>query len=320
MTDASRRLRLVTEAAHATGGAMAPHEPGTVVSSKAEPAGAGAGPIGPDVMGEQPDGTSWSARTEGARGNRWGTPVLLSVRIGVVVLLLAVAATATIVLTRPSAPAHQPEWARPEPPADWAGAGAPGDDGGTGGSASDGAESVGSAPGDQHEPSRTDATSPDASGPGMGVLIVHVAGAVHEPGIVELPETARVHDALTAAGGSTAEADLAALNLAAAVVDGQQVYVPVVGEETRAGAGGPDAPPAPAGSGEHGGGQAAPVVNLNSADSAELQTLPGIGPAMAERILAHRDEHGPFGRVEELRAVSGIGPATMERLRDLVSV
>lgn len=61
-------------------------------------------------------------------------------------------------------------------------------------------------------------------------------------------------------------------------------------------------------------------MNLNSADSAELQTLPGIGPAMAERILAHRDEHGPFGRVEELRAVSGIGPATMERLRDLVSV
>ncbi|MGC0142303.1 helix-hairpin-helix domain-containing protein [Pseudactinotalea sp. Z1732] len=319
MTDASRRLRLVTEAAHATGGAMAPHEPGAVAPPEAAPAGAGAGQIGAEMPDEQPGRTAWSTRTDGARGNRWGTPVLLSVRIGVVVLLLAVAATVTIVLTRPSAPAHQPEWARPEPPADWTGAGAPGDDVGAGGPASDGADSAGPAPGEP-EPSGTDATSPDAGDPGLAVVIVHVAGAVREPGIVELPDTARVHDALTAAGGSTAEADLAALNLAAAVVDGQQVYVPVVGEEVRAGAGGRDAPPAPAGSGEHGGGEAAAVVNLNSAGSAELQTLPGIGPAMAERILAHRDEHGPFGSVEELRAVSGIGPATMERLRDLVIV
>ncbi|MGC0251659.1 ComEA family DNA-binding protein [Pseudactinotalea sp. Z1748] len=319
MTDASRRLRLVTEAAHATG-AMAPHEPGAAAAAEAVPAGAGAGPIGLEAMDEQPGRTAWSARTEGARGNRWGTPVLLSVRIGVVVLLLAVAATVTIVLTRPSAPAHQPEWAWPEPPADWPGAGAPGDDGGAGGTASDRADPAASAPGDQSEPSGTDATSGDTGSPGLALVIVHVAGAVHEPGIVELPGTARVHDALTAAGGATAEADLAALNLAAAVIDGQQVYVPVVGEEVRAGAGGRDAPPVPAGSGEHGGGEAAPVVNLNSADSAELQTLPGIGPAMAERILAHRDEHGPFGGVEELQAVSGIGPATMERLRDLVIV
>src|SRR5699024_12087901 len=101
----------------------------------------------------------------------------------------------------------------------------------------------------------------------------------------------RVHEALTAAGGPTAEADLAALNLASPAQDGQQIYVPAHGEEPRRAA----APDSGAGAamGGHGDGHGE-VVDLNAADSTQLQTLPGIGPAMAARILAHRDEHGPF--------------------------
>jgi len=141
-------------------------------------------------------------------------------------------------------------------------------------------------------------------------VVVHVAGAVVHPGVVELSPGTRVDEAISAAGGATEAADLDALNLAAPVVDGQQVYVPREGEA---------APPAAVGSDPSVAGPGS-LVDINSADVTALDTLPGIGPALAQRIVDWRTEHGPFASVEALTDVSGIGPATMERLRTMVTV
>jgi competence protein ComEA len=129
-----------------------------------------------------------------------------------------------------------------------------------------------------------------------------------------------VGEAVKAAGGASPDAELAAVNLARPLVDGEQVFVPVQGE----GVPGSQAGPAPglfSGAGSGAGAPAAPSpVDLNTATAAELDALPGIGPALAERILQWRETNGPFGTVDDLDAVSGIGPTTMERLRELVSV
>jgi competence protein ComEA len=136
-------------------------------------------------------------------------------------------------------------------------------------------------------------------------VIIHVIGQVHRPGIVELDEGARVVDALDASGGITAEADVEALNLARILTDGEQIYVPAVGEDITL---------RPT---SHTGSQTGPI-SLSRADQATLETLPGVGPALAERIIAFREKHGPFQAVSDLLAVSGIGPAILERLSDLV--
>lgn len=159
-----------------------------------------------------------------------------------------------------------------------------------------------------------------------GQVVVHVAGAVASPGVVTLDEGARVADAIDAAGGLAQEADPDQLNLARPLTDGEQVRVPRVGEDASAWQGTSGQAGASAGGG--GGGQApgaagpAPSgsVNLNTADAAELETLPGIGPALAQRIIDYRTEHGAFTSVDELTSVSGIGSARLEALRDLVSV
>lgn len=147
-------------------------------------------------------------------------------------------------------------------------------------------------------------------------LIVHVAGQVQRPGIVRLVPGDRVVDAIAGAGGASPEADLAAVNLARPVIDGEQVYVPAPGE----------LPPAPAsgagpasGSGS-GAGPAATVIDLNTADAATLDGLPGVGPVLAERIVDWRTEHGRFTSVEELAEVSGIGDKVLSQLRDKVRV
>lgn len=146
----------------------------------------------------------------------------------------------------------------------------------------------------------------ESSAQAQSTAFVHVAGEVEEPGLVELPSSARVAEAIERAGGATSEADLAAINLAAIVSDGEQVYVPARGE---APSGGDPREP------EHGG-----LVNINTASEAELQGLSGIGPVLATRIVTHRETNGPFSTVDDLQAVSGIGPALMSTLRSEVTV
>ncbi|HJF14104.1 MAG TPA: helix-hairpin-helix domain-containing protein [Enteractinococcus helveticum] len=165
------------------------------------------------------------------------------------------------------------------------------------------------------EPEPFDPPVDDASVPEetqRDLLIVHVAGEVQQPGIVELEPTARVIDAIDNAGGPTDEAHMDALNLAAIVNDGEYILVP--DRQTTA-----EAPPNSLPSGGTGLAGSNPTVNLNTADSTELETLPGVGPATAEKIIAHREQHGAFAQLSDLEAVSGIGPATLERLDGLVT-
>lgn len=141
-------------------------------------------------------------------------------------------------------------------------------------------------------------------------LYVHVAGAVGRPGLYRLPAGARVVDGIAAAGGLADDADAAAVNLARTLDDGEQLIVPRQGEAPP-----PGAAPA-AGAGVAPGG----LIDLNTADATALETLPRIGPALAERILQWREEHGRFTSVEDLLAVPGIGEKLLAGLRDLVRV
>lgn len=153
------------------------------------------------------------------------------------------------------------------------------------------------------------ATAPETTTTTAGPVVVHVAGAVVAPGVHHLPPGSRVVDAVDASGGLAPDADAGAINLAAAVVDGSQVYVPRVGEVP---------PPAPTGPAS--GDAAAGPVDLNTADAAMLETLPGIGPATAAAIVDHRERHGAFTSVDGLLDVRGIGEAKLAALRDLVRV
>jgi len=138
-------------------------------------------------------------------------------------------------------------------------------------------------------------------------LRVYVSGAVHQPDVYPLLPDSIVKDAIMAAGGATDDADLDRINLALPVADGQHVYVPRLGEEDP-----PVQPPSDQRAGEG-------KININTADVAALDSLPGIGPALAQRIIDYRQEHGPFARLEDIMEVSGIGPGTFEKLRDLIT-
>src|SRR5215216_8170641 len=148
---------------------------------------------------------------------------------------------------------------------------------------------------------------------GGGRVVVHVAGAVRRPGVYKLASGARVDDAVQRAGGATRRADLGGLNLAAELEDGRQVLVP---ERVRAGAA----------TGAAVGGAAAPEpaqgqpLNLNTATLEQLDTLSGIGPLTAQKILDFREERGGFGSVEELGEIPGIGDKRLASLREEVSV
>jgi competence protein ComEA len=174
-----------------------------------------------------------------------------------------------------------------------------------------GGELAGSTAESSVAPTAAPSGSPTAAAPGEGAVVVHVVGQVADPGLVTLRPGARVADALEGAGGPNRDADLASLNLARTVVDGEQIYVPADGEVAPGPAG-----TAPAGAAAGAGG----VVDLNSADAAALDALPGIGPVLAERIVAWRTDNGPFTSVDELTEVSGIGPAVLGKLRDSVRV
>lgn len=146
-------------------------------------------------------------------------------------------------------------------------------------------------------------------------LRVYITGAVLHPDVYRLAPGCIVKDAIEAAGGVTSDADLVRINLAQELHDQQQVYVPRIGEA--------DAPPAvtdglPAPSSSEGapGGK----VNINTATLEELDTLPGIGPALAEGIMEFREANGPFKSIEEITLVSGIGQVTFEKMKDRISV
>lgn len=142
-------------------------------------------------------------------------------------------------------------------------------------------------------------------------VLIHVAGAVINPGVYELRPGARIRDAIVAAGGPTESADWNAVNLAAVVADATRIYVPVVGEDV----------PADVVVGAGPGVTSAPVgpVDVNRATPDELDALPGVGPATATAIVAERERNGPFVDVEDLDRVPGIGPAKIDALRDLVT-
>jgi len=160
------------------------------------------------------------------------------------------------------------------------------------------------------------------------VVVLHVLGAVVEPGIVEVPLGSRVIDAIAAARGPAEDAELGGVNLARVVIDGEQLWVPRVGEVPPGGAGGGGVG---AGGGAGGGSGGAGAsggtgvdsqgrVNINTADAAALETLAGVGPALAARIIAWREQNGPFRSVDELTAVSGIGPRTLDGMRNQVTL
>lgn len=135
-------------------------------------------------------------------------------------------------------------------------------------------------------------------------LTVYVTGAVNEPfATLSLPPGSRVQDALDAAGGTTENADMTRVNVAQMLRDGDQVHVPEMGEAVTMATATP-------------GGDT--VVYINTASSEQLETLPGVGPALAQRIIEFREENGPFTSLEDLDAVSGIGPALLENLAGLV--
>jgi competence protein ComEA len=139
------------------------------------------------------------------------------------------------------------------------------------------------------------------------LLVVDVAGAVRRPGLYRLRAGVRIDDAIAAAGGATARAQLDVVNLAAPVADGEQIVVP-----GRSAAGAPAASPPAAGS-----SPSAPL-DLNSATAEQLDALPGVGPVTAQKILDYRQEHGAFHSVAELEGVPGIGPAKLAQLKGLV--
>ena len=143
-------------------------------------------------------------------------------------------------------------------------------------------------------------------------IVVHVTGAVARPGLYRLKEGSRVADAVARAGGATEKADTAAVNLAAPLADGIQVLMP-----SRV-AGGAGAAAAAGGSGAGGAGSGVPI-SLSSATIAELDTLPGVGPVTAQKIVDHRAAHGAFSSVDDLDAIPGIGPARLGQLRGLVT-
>lgn len=177
----------------------------------------------------------------------------------------------------------------------------------------------------------TTVTSQPVSDVTVGVVVVHVVGAVVRPGLVELAADGRVADAIDAAGGATSDGDPHRLNLAAPVVDGLRIRVPRLGEDTADGGGDggggdpllslPSTEIGSAGSAGQGiDGPVAGPVDLNRADSDRLESLPGVGPVTAAAIVDWREEHGPFLAVDDLLSVPGIGPAKLEGLRDRVIV
>jgi competence protein ComEA len=155
--------------------------------------------------------------------------------------------------------------------------------------------------------------SPTGS-PTSGGIVVDVEGAIRAPGVYTMPVGSRVADAVRIAGGATAAADLATVNLARPIADGERVYIPRKGEAPPPQAAGGD----PAGGGSL--GSAGGKVNINTASVGELNSLPGIGDVLAQRIVDYRTQHGPFHDIKDLMKVEGIGQKKFDSLKDYVTV
>lgn len=165
-----------------------------------------------------------------------------------------------------------------------------------------------------------DASSDDessAKSSSAAEVYVDVDGAVVRPGVYRLKDGARVSQAIDAAGGLTAEADVTGLNRASKITDGQKIYVPTVGEQQAAAAvGGAESSAATT----PGAGSSSGLVNINTASAAELQTLSGIGPSMAQSIIDERTKNGAFASVDDLMRVSGIGEKKLAKIKDCICV
>ena len=158
-----------------------------------------------------------------------------------------------------------------------------------------------------------------APSPTAGPLRVYVSGAVANPAVYELPPGSIIDDAVRAAGGFAEGADTIAVNLAQPVVDGMQVYVPLLGELTTT----PPAvslPPAAPDTSRMGGVTVDGLININTATQTDLEMLPGIGPSTAADIIAHREANGPFLAIEAIMDVPGIGEGKFEAMRGLITV
>jgi competence protein ComEA len=160
-----------------------------------------------------------------------------------------------------------------------------------------------------HAPS-TSSARPSAS-PAEDELYVHVSGAVNRPGLIRVAAGSRVVDAIEAAGGFAETADHASVNLARVVQDGEQLRVPVVGETVTQ---------SDSAAGSASGGASGGLIDLNRATAAQLETLPRIGPALAQRIIEWREANGRFAAVTDLRNVSGVGEKIFDALKDRVTV
>jgi competence protein ComEA len=231
----------------------------------------------------------------------------------------AAVAAVTVVLALAVVGAVWRWWPRGEP--EGLSAGIARADTGAAAAASSGASSGSAAPGGS--------VAKRAAG-GSGPVTVHMVGAVIHPGVYELPATARVRDAVNAAGGLSGNAAQGSVNLARLLADGEQIVIPTEDEYAKATAGAatPNVSGASKGVVSPGGASAenpgAPsvgtVVNINTADAAALDALPGVGPSTAAKIVADRDSNGPFATPDDLGRVSGIGPKKLEALKDFIRV
>jgi competence protein ComEA len=167
----------------------------------------------------------------------------------------------------------------------------------------------------QSQASLAPPAAPPTESTAAGRVVVDVVGAVRRPGLYRLAQGGRIADAVARAGGATSKADLALINLAAPLADGEQVVVPRRGATAPASG----AAAGPSTGGPVAGPSTGGPVQLSTATLEQLDSLPGIGPVTAQKILDYRQKHGAFTSVDELDAVPGIGPARLDQLRDLVA-
>jgi competence protein ComEA len=196
------------------------------------------------------------------------------------------------------------------------------------GSSAEDAETAQAAPAAEGGAAEPVAVAPPAAETAPATIVVDVGGAVQTPTVLVLPEDSRVYEALDAAGGLLPQADMREINRATVLRDGDRIYIPSR-SESAANASVPQSAGGGAGTGvtnaatsSGGVSEGAPdaPININTADSAALQKLSGVGPSTAQKILDYRETHGRFARIEDIKNVSGIGDKTFEKLKDRITV